>query len=401
MYNGDSELKLPMNILPPSYSTLVDWWKAWPQAKPELLDFWARGNFTRRLISRNTSHKSACIIGVDSLYETEDALKRLALLDLDLDFAWHGEVSKPVMTFVPQAMDYGDSGGWGYITCVGDEIINRKSKKEWCPAIGWASLLPDNIVDWMASDAKEFLNSGRIIVAPAKHIGLVKNPYDKNEKKLQELSNSISITRENAKIKSIFNIELPYLDNMPIQDIYKFTIDYKDSLCLFQNALNDLIREAPENIEDNLAKDLVSQINQGVAELRLSSKTHGARKLLSNIGASISILPLGIVIGLQLSQNNLLNPITAATTLSATAVQMINLYSQILKSRGQMRKNPFYAIWALQKRKGPKNKFSQRNNNIVTNSQKSLWKGPIPQYHWMSPPTAGWLIPSYKTKLTL
>jgi hypothetical protein len=388
MNESNREIELPEFIPPPTYSMLVDWWDAWPEAKPAHLDFWARGNFIRRLLSRRGSQRAACIVRVEYLDEIEAALKRLALLDLEVDFAWHGGVSQPQLVIVPQDVDYEDTGGWGYIACAGDEIADRRGGKEWCPSLGWASLLPDTVVDWLATEAKEFIRSGNIIVAPIKHIGLGKQPGGESEEQLQRMSDNMSLMGERARIRALFNIELPFLDGMSIRDIKKFCDDYKDSLVLFQSALHKLIKQSPEHSEDTLAKELVAQIQQGVAELRLSDRTASARKTLANLGVALSTVLL--TIGLKLG----VSPGAVAIGVTGAAISTIAQYSQILESRGQMRKNPFYAIWALQKGKGPKNRFSQRTTFGVSFPPELLKRKDIPPYHWLSPPTPGWDIPT-------
>ncbi len=105
MNESSKKIELPEVITSPNYSTLLEWWDAWPEAKPAHLDFWARGNFSRRLLSRKNSQRAACIVRVEYLDEIEAALKRLALLDLEVDFAWYGEVSQPQIVIVPQDID--------------------------------------------------------------------------------------------------------------------------------------------------------------------------------------------------------------------------------------------------------------------------------------------------------
>ena len=51
--------------------------------------------------------------------EMEAALKRLALLDIDIDFAWCGQTTQPQLVMVPQDMGYEDSEGWGYLAAAG------------------------------------------------------------------------------------------------------------------------------------------------------------------------------------------------------------------------------------------------------------------------------------------
>lgn len=379
---------LPHVIVPPDYSTLLHWWDIWPEVRPEHLDFWARGNYTRRLLSRSRTNRSACIIRVEYVDEMEAALKRLALLGIDIDFTWCGQTTQPQLVMVPQDMEYEDSGGWGYMACAGSLFREPRSGKRWCPSLGWASLLPDTVTDWLAEQASLYIQSGKIMVSPASHIGLRRTPGAVPEEQLQKMSNSASMVRERAKIKALFSLELPYIEGMSIQDIHKFCEDHRDSLILFQNALAKLLQRSIVETPDALSQELVSQIREGVAELRLSDRTIAARKGLVALGASIAtfLVTAGINLGV--------GPGAAAVGSTGAAMATLAFWAQILDAQGSMRKNPFYVIWRLQKGKGPKNKWRERRflrEFALPPSQKPK---EIPPFHWLTPPTAGWLVPS-------
>ncbi len=388
MQENKRRVELPEVVAVPNYDTLIDWWELWPEAKPVHLDFWARGNYVRHLLSRKDSQRSGCIVRVEYLDEIEFALKRLALLGLKVDFVWHGMVSEPQLVIVPQDVDYEDSGGWGYTVAAGDKFSEQRGGKEWCPAIGWASLLPDTVTEWLGTEAKEFVRSGDIFVAPVQHLGLSKHPGGKTEEEFQRISESMTLMGERAKIKAIFKIDLPYLEGMGIKDVKKFCDDYKDSLMLFQGALHKLVKQSPQESEYALVKELVAEIKEGIAILTLSDKAANARKLLLHVGAAISSISL--TIGLRLG----IPPSEATVGIAAAASGLIGQYSQILESRAQMKKNPFYAIWAFQKGKGPKNTFYQHKLFDGYSQFKLAKKKGIPPYHWLSPPTPGWIIPT-------
>jgi len=118
------------SITEPRYQTLTSWWDAWPEARPAHLDFWARGNYTRRLLYRARAARSSLLVRVAFLDELESAVKRLALLDNEVDFVWCGRTSGEQLVILPQDVDYEDSGGWGYAACSGGEkptVVGAKS----------------------------------------------------------------------------------------------------------------------------------------------------------------------------------------------------------------------------------------------------------------------------------
>jgi hypothetical protein len=250
--------------------------------------------------------------------------------------------------------------------------------------------LPDTVTDWLAGQARPYIQSGKIIVSPVSHIGLRRIPGDVPEEQLQKMSNSASMVRESAKIKALFDLELPYIEGMSVQDIHKFCEDHRDSLILFQNALAKLLQRSIGETTDAISQELVSQIREGVAELRLSDRTIAARKGVTALGASIAtfLVTVGIELGV--------GPGAAAIGSTGAAMATLNFWSQILDTRDSMRKNPFYVIWALQKGKGPRNKWHKlpfsREFPLPSYQKPKV----IPPFHWLTPPTAGWLVPSAK-----
>ncbi len=333
------------------------------------------------------SKSSRLYIRVEFLDEMEAALKRLALLDIDIDFAWIGEMSPPQLVIVPQDVSYDDTGGWGYSACAGSSFKDHRGDREWCPSMGWAVLLPDTVTDWLCEQTSGFFLDGKIMVAPISHMGFRKSPGGDAENTMQRMSNGLSLMGEQAKIKSIFSIELPFIDGMSVQDVHKFQQDNKDSLTLFQGALRKIIQNSSYDSAEQLTHELVAQINEGVAELRLSDRTLGARKLITSLGATRGtfLVTFGIKLGV--------NPGVAAIGSIAATIASLTQMSQVLESRGQMRRNPFYAIWNLQKGKGPRNQFRQTPSfgypRPVNRKKKT-----DPSFHWLYPPTPGWYLPT-------
>jgi len=379
---------LLQDITEPQYETLTSWWDAWPEARPAHLDFWARGNYSSRVLNRARTGRSSLLVRVAFLDELESALKRLALLDSQIDFVWCGSTSGEQLVIVPQDVDYEGNGGWGYNACAGDEIADRRGGKEWCPSVGWASLLPDSVTDWLADKARPYVETGRVMVCPAGHIGLTPYPGGPGEENLQRISNAASILRERAKLQTLFRLELPCLEGMSIADVYRFTEDQADSLLLFRNALSTLLTSSIDpNCSEMLCKELVSAIDQGVAELRLSDRALRARRTLAALGAGIGtfLVTLGVKLGVPLG--------SAAIGSTAAAIASINLFAQTVEAEGAMRKSPFYAIWALEKGKRRRGSF-RNQSTFMASSVKRVKKKDIPPFHWMGPPSAGWNVPT-------
>lgn len=380
-------------ITPPHYETLANWWNTWPQGRPELLDFWARGNFTRRLLDRKVNWRSGCVVRVQYLDEMELALKRLVLLGIEVDFAWAGTISPPELVMAPQHIGYEDSGGWGYSTASGDEIDDGCGKWEWCPTIGYATLLPDTVTDWMATEAVEFFKSGQMMVCPMENIGLRENPTQESDDHFGSLGNCISISRTASLAKVLFELDLPVLEGLSLRDTYAFSEDNGDSLARLRNAITKLVGESASVIDDDKLSIIVSEIQDSVAELRLSDRSLSARKTLTALGASISTF--GITVGVQLG----LAAGTAAVGSVAAAMATIALWHRNIEAEAGRKTNPYYAIWKLQCGDHKKPQWRARTGpwSIINHVKTVNLSPPVEQllpYHWLTPPTPGWLMPT-------
>lgn len=391
MPSPNKEKSVP--VTPPNYETLSGWWDTWSQGRPELLDFWARGNFTRRLLDRKANRRAGCIVRVQYIDEMDLALRRLALLGIEVDFAWAGPVSPPELVMAPQHIAYEDAGGWGYSTCSGDEIDDGSGKWEWCPTFGFASLLPDTVTDWMATDAADFFKAGQMMVYPMENIGLRETPAQESDEHLGALGNSISISRTASLAKVLFELDLPVLEGMPLRDTYAFCEDNGDSLARLRVALAKLVGEGSSTIDDEKLGTVVAEIRDAVAEFRLSDSSLSARKTLTALGASISTF--GITVGLQLG----LAAGTAAIGSVAAAMATLALWHRNIEAEGGLKTKPYYAIWKLQGNDRRKAQWRARTGPwSVIDKMKSLHATPpverLPPYHWLTKPTPGWLMPT-------
>jgi len=390
MSNYPDNEQIP-DVQPPDYETLLSWWQAWPEARPELIDFWARGNFTRRLLARRKEERPTWVVKARYVDEIEAALRQMALLGVNTDFIWTGKMSTPAMVITPQSIDYEDSGGWGYSVAAGSQINDKRGGIEWCPSMSWASLLPTSVTDWMAETGREYIKYGSIFVAPSELVGMSEIQLAKTDEKYLEIGNSPAVIRDIALAQALAELELPRLDGLSIPDIKKFLEDEQDSFVLFQSALRKLLHDTDAETPESIKKELLQAIQEGVAELRLSDRTLKARKSLTVLGATLTtfFVTVGMNVGL--------NPGLAAIGSGAGATATLALWHQLLASEGKIRQHPFYIAWALQgvKRRGRGPLQNRKLQAKVIRKQQ----GEVPPYHWLAPPTAGWGIPTaYRPK---
>jgi hypothetical protein len=188
-------------------------------------------------------------------------------------------------------------------------------------------------------------------------------------------------------IETLFKIELPVLEGMSIKDTFSFCQDNHDSLILFQSALGKLLNNDPSEQSEAVTKDLLSQIREGVAELRLSGATLHTRKTLTALSASISTF--SVTFGLS----NGLGVGPAALGSVAAAMATLALWDRNIENEGVLRKNPYFILWKLQGGRVGKPEFRPRPALEALAPLRGKPKV-LPPYHWLSPPSGGWNIPT-------
>jgi len=361
----------------PNYLTLVEWWKYWPEARPELLDFWARGGYVQRSLWRQGNPSPALTIGVRYIDEIETAIRNLALLGVEIDFIWVGDVSSTSLVIVPQDIDYEGVGGWGYTTCSGDRTDESRGGREWVPAMAWAQMMPDNVTDWIFDNAVGFFENGQAFIAPAESVGLSRN-IEKAVSRPYEMFNQTT-TMFDPKVASdvISNLELPKIEGMSVRDLSSFCRDYAPELGNFRNSIGHLLNSSEMSLSRCLA-----EINDAVREIESSNSHANMRKSVIGVGAALATFNLGLAEGI------------AAKALGAgfAAHTALQWWCERTIANREARSKPFWPVWKLSKGKVC---------GEFTKGRTGLQAGSIPMNptgnqisHWLAPAEPGWSIPS-------
>src|SRR3990172_7138853 len=75
-------------------------------------------------------------------------------------------------------------------------LLKKKgSKKKWYPAMSQTSLLPNEVMTFLATEARPFIQSGRLIVVPAVGAGCINPGHGPFEQLLSEAANAIPSIR--------------------------------------------------------------------------------------------------------------------------------------------------------------------------------------------------------------
>lgn len=363
-----------------NYSELLDWWDSWPQARPELLDFWARGAYVKRVLHRNRNPRPSVSVAAQYIDEMEHAIKRLVLLGVEIDIVWTGHISPPVLNIAPLDVDYEGPGGWGYWAASADEMISdKRTSKQWTPALGWAQMIPDTVTEFLAADCRKLLLDGRMFLAPAELIGLSNNMDRGPSKRFEQFTATKTVFDLHRKIQLLEELELPYLDGMSTADAISFCDDHPEELSRFRIYVQDLLKD-----NDDLSRT-VRELKDSARELQDSARFSRLRNTVIAAGGALGVFNFGLATGM------------AAQAIGAGFVAHAALQwwceKSIVKSGATTNKT--WPVWKLAKGKPKSQTERLKLAPMKPSSGQRPEKGVL--WHWLAPPSAGWTIPTAMT----
>lgn len=174
---------------------LLRLWREWPGCFAGLYDFWGRGNFERLLLNARCFPNSFNItLEVRSLDDVKQAVRLWGLYADFLILLWKGATQNG-LAIVPFPEDYEEPGGWGYSVCAGDVLKRKGSRKKWHPALSHIAIFPEEVAAFLATEARPFIEAGRLVVVPAVGAGCVNPGHGPFEQLLAEAANAIPSVR--------------------------------------------------------------------------------------------------------------------------------------------------------------------------------------------------------------
>ena len=195
---------------------LLRLWDEIPECLAGCYDFWGRGNFERLLLNARCFPNSFNVtIEVRSLDDVKRAIRLWALYADFLILLWKGPTNNG-LAIVPFREDYEDPGGWGYRVCAGDVLEKEGSDKKWYPAMAYISMFLDEVAAFLATEARPFIQSGRLVVVPAVGAGCVNPGHGPFEQLLAEAANAIPSIRWKGS-EGVPIGYIPYSPNAPFE----------------------------------------------------------------------------------------------------------------------------------------------------------------------------------------
>lgn len=373
---------LYQEVSQPSYQVALDWMRTL-EAPHITLDFWARGNYTRRLIYNRSRAIEPLIIPVTYVDEMRWAYRRLALVGLPVEFLYCGRTSDPqkVLHLCPYDIQF--DSGWGYVGALGSQAQIRG--KDWFPVLGRACLMPETVVEWLVNEAADDFLEGKVFIAPADLIGINSKRILNGVQALSDVTGGLPITEQHQIAQAILQLDIPFLDNMSNADIRTFLKDFEGDLVNFRHAFQDLVVARGKSAE--AISFYVERLRGEIAELMKAEKYHPLRSGVSKLGGVLTFADTSLSIAESVQHAGITSSV--ALGVGAAAVTLFDLWKQFSERQRRMSENPFFVLWKL----GITRPSQVKEVRSVEISKVPKMK--IPQadfkegFHWLCPPTSG------------
>lgn len=387
----DAKVDLYQEVSAPSYENVMEWMRGCG-GRHVAFDFWARGNYTRRLIYQRSRGIEPLLVPVSYVDEMRWAHRRLALLGVPVEFVYCGEVSESgkILHADYVSDDFLWDAGWGYIA-----TISKMKGRYVAWLIGHADLMPESLLDWLVDEASEDFVEGKVFVSPAELVGIDPRFLDEGLSRLAGITRGAPMTSDYEVTKAALELNMPYLDNMSPHAFRKFLGDYEGELVRFQRAFRNIVT-AREKSEQQL-KDYIEELKHEIAELTVAAKHEGTRKNILKLGGMLGTFTASFALAVQTQSSSVLS-IAGAAGMGAAAVGLLDLWKQATEREQKMAANPYFILWKL---------GMSRPSEVKRTSKVSLVKPPnlSPEqfklnaaHHWLCPPTAGVYFAAVKKK---
>ncbi|MEK6408904.1 MAG: hypothetical protein AABN34_18430 [Acidobacteriota bacterium] len=378
----DAKVDLFQEVSQPSYEGVIDWMRSCAGGRNIAFDFWARGNYTRRLIYQRNQGVEPLLVRVSYLDEIRWAYRRLALLGLPVEFIYCGSVTKAgkVLHLSSIAEDMVWDSGWGYIATMWEK------QGIWAMLIGHARLMPETLLDWLVEETSEDFANGKVFVAPAELIGIHPQEVPEGFNKLAGLTRGVPMISNYEIAKAAMELDIPFLDKMSSLAFGKFLSDYEGELVHFQRAFKNLITARAKS-EDKL-KDCLDELKHEIAELTKAAKHQGIRNSVAKLGGILTTFTISYTVAVNTQPSSISRLIGGAGIAAATKA-LLDLYTQSTEREKNLVDNPYFILWKL---------GVSRPSEVKTRSKVDIVKAPklSPEqfdlrsaHHWLCPPTNG------------
>ena len=383
----DGGINLFTKVTKPSYDVALDLMRTIENPQVSL-DFWARGNYTRRLIYNLNNEVQPLVIPVRNIGEMSWAYKRLALIDIPVEFIVIENLSKPSKVLHLCPTDINFDSGWGYIGALGS--VKKIKDREVFPIIGNARLLPEYFARWIIDEVPQEFVDGKVFISPANLVGIDNKQYHNGIRILSNIYNGGTVEENELTAENILKLDIPFLDNISIAKQRKLLKNYEPELKQFRMAFRELISSNFDSQKDT--NYYIEKLNYEVSEIRHAKKNQGFRMAIKKNNGILTILtatlPLADVVTQGVNSMSSLLNFTSVGALCGAASIFSQIWKQYKDSKTIVKKNPFSMFWHL-----GISKPNIRNKHLVSRikvpKDRIIDLNVDGSFHWLTPPQNG------------
>lgn len=366
----------------PSYSAVLEWMKG-TKGRRVTFDFWARGNYMRRLLLNRARNVEPVLVRVDDPRQMAWAYKRLALLGIPVEFIYAGKCKK-AKVFHLCPWDITIDAGWGYISALGSKT--RIADRDYFPIIGNAKLMPEEILDWVVEEAADEFLAGQVFVSPAELIGIDPKATPVGLAQHSELSGGTPVTEAHTA-QAIMELSIPFIDKLRLADYRKLLRDHADHLQPFRKTFADYV--ATRGQSEEKAKESLRHLCAEVQELTKSDTHVRFRDVVGALGGILGLT--SAIVGAASGEMTAVMAASGAVMSSAKSAFAVHeqLRQKSRETEKKVRASPHALFWKLgmtrpeafaparqiQLGAAPRQTTSEFNANAA--------------YHWLCPPSPG------------
>jgi hypothetical protein len=347
------------------------------------LDFWARGNYARRLIANKRAGVAPLLVPVESLDELRWAHRRLSLLGFPVEFLWQGSLTPPLKVFHLHPGGDGEvwDAGWGYVAT----LAPRKGRRRdvWHPIVGYARLMPEAVATWLVDEATQDFEAGRVFVTPAELVGVLPDQPD--------LMGTFETLLGGARVHpgspahAVLNVELPVLDRLSPNAFSRLLKEQEVELSRLRTAFRKLVESRGSEAIDSI----VEELNYETSELALADKYHSFRTKVTRLGGVVTTTAAAVGATVGAASGSLASAVVAASV-SAAASGLCECIRLGADHKLEMRRNPLFLLWQLGSEKGSRvQKARPFGHALQSRSAAPISLDEDGYFHWLAPPTAG------------
>lgn len=380
---SNGRVLLDAEVQRPLYDNAINLMRG-SKGRAGLFDFWARGNYTRRLLHLRQHNVHPLLVRVSSADEMRWAHRRLSLVGPPIDFVYVGPLAGPTRCVHVLSLPHEHlwDAGWGYIA------TQWKAKGKYAAMlVGTARLMPEQVVEWLTIEAEDDFRDGNIFVAPSELIGIDSAAADALAP-VAAIAGGATLEPQIAPAIAALELDIPFLDKLSSRAYKRFVRDHESELVRFRHAFGRLVSETARDEEQ--LRDWIDEVTAEVADMTLSDKFSRLRREIVSAGGGLGVLTAcaGLFVATP-------TPILAAGA-GAAGAALIDLWKQSLERRAARSSSRLSLLWNLGIQRASAVRRARRVHVSPVQPQRSGDAQPPISHHWLCPPTNGVLFAAVK-----